>query len=84
MATNFYSISVEFSPIFHYLGIDMNNTLLSLTHEQQQQAVEQIQQLMQQGISSGEAIALVAQQLKEKYHREYHQTIIPKENKEYE
>ncbi|WP_157394621.1 YoaH family protein [Ursidibacter arcticus] len=48
----------------------MDNTLLSLTHEQQQQAVEQIQQLMQQGISSGEAIALVAQQLKEKHRRE--------------
>ncbi|MGX2955965.1 YoaH family protein [Ursidibacter sp. B-7004-1] len=62
----------------------MDNTLLSLTHEQQQQAVEQIQQLMQQGISSGEAIALVAQQLKEKHRKEHHQTIIPKENKEYE
>ncbi|MGX2949498.1 YoaH family protein [Ursidibacter sp. B-7004-1] len=62
----------------------MDNTLLSLTHEQQQQAVEQIQQLMQQGISSGEAIALVAQELKEKYRQEHHQTIIPKENKEYE
>lgn len=42
----------------------MDNALLSLTHEQQQQAVEQIQQLMQQGISSGEAIAIVAQQLR--------------------
>ncbi|KAE9540352.1 YoaH family protein [Ursidibacter maritimus] len=61
----------------------MDNTLLSLTHEQQQQAVEQIQQLMQQGISSGEAIALVAQQLKEK-HRQEHQTISSKENREYE
>ncbi|AUI66069.1 MULTISPECIES: YoaH family protein [Glaesserella] len=43
----------------------MDNTLLSLTHEQQQQAVEKIQQLMQQGISSGEAIAIVAQQLRD-------------------
>lgn len=43
----------------------MDNALLSLTHEQQQQAVEQIQQLMQQGISSGEAIAIVAQQLRD-------------------
>lgn len=42
----------------------MDNALLSLTHEQQQQAVEQIQQLMQQGVSSGEAIALIAQQLR--------------------
>ncbi|MGX2970298.1 YoaH family protein [Ursidibacter arcticus] len=46
----------------------MDNTLLSLSHEQQQQAVEQIQQLMQQGISSGEAISIVAQQLRE-HHR---------------
>ncbi|MGX3066192.1 YoaH family protein [Ursidibacter arcticus] len=52
----------------------MDNTLLSLTHEQQQQAVEKIQQLMQQGISSGEAIALVAQQLKEKHRREQYNT----------
>lgn len=45
----------------------MDNTLLSLTHEQQQQAVEQIQQLMQQGMSSGEAIAHVAEQLRHQY-----------------
>lgn len=42
----------------------MDNILLTLTHEQQQQAVEQIQQLMQQGVSSGEAIATVAQRLR--------------------
>lgn len=42
----------------------MDNALLSLTHEQQQKAVEEIQQLMQQGISSGEAIALVAEKLR--------------------
>lgn len=42
-----------------------DNVLLNLTHEQQQQAVEQIQALMAQGISSGEAIAKVAQQLRE-------------------
>lgn len=47
----------------------MNNLLLSLTHEQQQQAVEQIQQLMQQGISSGEAIAIVAQQLRDAHQK---------------
>ena len=29
---------------------------INLTHEQQQKAVEQIQELMAQGISSGEAI----------------------------
>lgn len=45
----------------------MNNELLNLTHEQQQQAVEKIQQLMQQGLSSGEAIALVAKELRENH-----------------
>ncbi|MFU2080185.1 YoaH family protein [Avibacterium endocarditidis] len=44
-----------------------DQALLSLTHEQQQQAVEKIQALMEQGISSGEAIAIVAQELREKY-----------------
>lgn len=46
----------------------MDNALLSLTHEQQQQAVEQIQQLMQQGMSSGEAIAQVAKMLRAAHH----------------
>ncbi|WP_132501163.1 YoaH family protein [Nicoletella semolina] len=45
----------------------MDNALLNLTHEQQQQAVERIQQLMLQGTSSGEAIAIVAKQLREQY-----------------
>lgn len=43
----------------------MKSEFVALTHEQQQQAVEQIQQLMQQGMSSGEAIATVAKQLRE-------------------
>lgn len=34
--------------------------LPSLSHEQQQKAVERIQELMANGMSSGEAIALVA------------------------
>ncbi|ELY6274227.1 YoaH family protein [Cronobacter muytjensii] len=38
--------------------------LPSLTHEQQQQAVERIQKLMSQGMSSGEAIAQVAQEIR--------------------
>lgn len=45
----------------------MDHTLLSLTHEQQQEAVEKIQQLMQQGMSSGEAIALVAETLRQSH-----------------
>ena len=38
---------------------------INLTHEQQQKAVEQIQELMAQGISSGEAIQIVAKALSE-------------------
>ena len=45
----------------------MDNVLLQLTHEQQQQAVEKIQELMQQGISSGEAIAIIAKALRESH-----------------
>ncbi|OAT37240.1 YoaH family protein [Proteus myxofaciens] len=39
----------------------------TLTHEEQQKAVEKIQTLMSEGMSSGEAIQLVAQELREKY-----------------
>ncbi|WCE31306.1 YoaH family protein [Vibrio sp. SCSIO 43137] len=35
-----------------------------LTHQQQQEAVEQIQQLMKQGISTAEAIRIVAEQIR--------------------
>nr|WP_318381364.1 YoaH family protein [uncultured Enterobacter sp.] len=38
--------------------------LPSLSHEQQQQAVERIQTLMSEGMSSGEAITLVAAELR--------------------
>jgi len=38
--------------------------LPSLSHEQQQKAVERIQELMAGGMSSGEAISLVAQELR--------------------
>lgn len=54
----------------------MDNVLLSLTHEQQQQAVERIQQLMQQGMSSGEAIAQVAKALREQHQSEHIQTVL--------
>lgn len=43
----------------------MDNSLLSLTHEQQQEAVEEIQKLMAQGISAGEAIQIIANKLRE-------------------
>lgn len=38
--------------------------LPSLSHEQQQKAVERIQELMAQGMSSGGAIATVADELR--------------------
>ncbi|MDF7760237.1 YoaH family protein [Kosakonia cowanii] len=38
--------------------------LPALSHEQQQKAVERIQELMAGGMSSGEAISLVAQELR--------------------
>jgi uncharacterized protein YoaH (UPF0181 family) len=43
----------------------MNIGLPALSHEQQQQAVERIQQLMSEGMSSGEAIQLVAAEIRE-------------------
>ncbi|WP_316554764.1 YoaH family protein, partial [Klebsiella aerogenes] len=38
--------------------------LPSLSHEQQQKAVERIQELMSQGMSSGQAISQVAEELR--------------------
>ncbi|WP_081964315.1 YoaH family protein [Gallibacterium genomosp. 1] len=49
--------------------------MLNLTHEQQQQAVEKIQQLMQQGVNSGEAIRLVAEQLRQQAKRQEQQNV---------
>ena len=42
----------------------MISGLPALSHEQQQKAVERIQELMTQGMSSGEAIALVAAEIR--------------------
>lgn len=42
----------------------MISGLPALSHEQQQQAVERIQTLMSNGMSSGEAIALVASEIR--------------------
>lgn len=39
----------------------------ALSHTQQQQAVERIQELMAAGMSSGEAIALVAEELRRQH-----------------
>jgi uncharacterized protein YoaH (UPF0181 family) len=37
---------------------------ISLSHEEQQQAVERIQKMMQQGMSSGQAIQTVAAEIR--------------------
>ncbi|PHM63816.1 YoaH family protein [Xenorhabdus ishibashii] len=39
----------------------------ALSHEEQQVAVERIHQLISEGMGSGEAIAIVAQELREKH-----------------
>ncbi|WP_337263046.1 MULTISPECIES: YoaH family protein [unclassified Serratia (in: enterobacteria)] len=39
----------------------------SLSHQEQQEAAERIHHLMEQGMSSGEAIARVAQEIREKH-----------------
>lgn len=41
--------------------------LPSLSHVQQQQAVERIQSLIAEGMSSGQAIALVAQEIRQNH-----------------
>lgn len=38
-----------------------------LNHDEQQEAVDKIHQLMADGMSSGEAIAVVAQEIREKH-----------------
>lgn len=45
----------------------MDNALPSLKHEQQQEALEEIQKLAKQGISMGQAIQIIANKLREKY-----------------
>ncbi|MEJ2764856.1 YoaH family protein [Photobacterium sp. MCCC 1A19761] len=42
----------------------LNNTP-TLTHEQQQQAADRIHELMAQGMSSGQAIMMVANEIRE-------------------
>ncbi|WP_312242895.1 YoaH family protein [Pantoea sp.] len=44
--------------------------LPALSHEQQQQAVERIQELMAAGMSSGQAIAQVAQEIRQNHQGE--------------
>lgn len=44
--------------------------LPALSHEQQQQAVERIQELMAGGMASGQAIAQVAQEIRQSHQGE--------------
>ncbi|TKI08189.1 YoaH family protein [Martelella alba] len=48
----------------------MSNDQPALTHQQQQQAVERIQALMAEGMSSGEAIRRVSEEIRAGYHGE--------------
>lgn len=43
----------------------MLNDLPTLSHEEQQKAVERIQEMMTQGISTAQAIKMVAEQIRE-------------------
>ena len=52
----------------------LDSALLGLTHEQQQQAVEKIQQLMAQGIAAGQAIAMVAEELRKQHQNKEQKT----------
>ncbi|WP_442798484.1 YoaH family protein [Pantoea vagans] len=58
--------------------------LPALSHEQQQQAVERIQELMTGGLSSGEAIAQVAQEIRQNHKGEQIRAIFDDEDEENE
>ncbi|MDC9593853.1 YoaH family protein [Xenorhabdus sp. IM139775] len=45
----------------------MSSGMPVLSHEEQQAAVEKIHQLISEGMSSGEAIGIVARELREKH-----------------
>lgn len=45
----------------------MSSGMPALSHEEQQQAAERIHQLMEEGLSSGEAIARVAAEIRERH-----------------
>ena len=44
----------------------MLNDLPTLSHQEQQKAVEKIQELMSQGVSTAEAIKIVSEKIREK------------------
>ena len=58
--------------------------LPALSHEQHQQAVERIQELMTGGLSSGEAIAQVAQEIRQNHKGEQIRALFDDEDEENE
>lgn len=56
----------------------------ALSHEQQQQAVERIQELMAGGLSSGQAIAQVAQEIRQTHSGEQIRALFDDEDDENE
>ncbi|QCA04188.1 YoaH family protein [Pantoea vagans] len=58
--------------------------LPALSHEQQQQAVERIQELMTGGLSSGVAIAQVAQEIRQNHKGEQIRALFDDEDEENE
>ncbi|WP_082957140.1 MULTISPECIES: YoaH family protein [unclassified Vibrio] len=47
----------------------MFDDLPPLTHEEQQKAVERIQVLMAQGVSTAEAIKIIAQEIRDEFNK---------------
>lgn len=56
----------------------------SLSHTEQQEAVERIHHLMEQGMSSGEAIARVAREIREKHQGDRVTVLFDDEEEEYQ
>ena len=55
----------------------MLNDLPTLSHEEQQKAVERIQEMMSQGVSTAQAIKIVAEQIREEVSNKEEQGISP-------
>ena len=56
----------------------------SLSHLEQQEAADRIHQLMEQGMSSGEAIARVAQEIREKHQGDQVSVLFDDEDEDYQ
>ncbi|MGQ8842248.1 YoaH family protein [Serratia sp. TSA_7] len=56
----------------------------SLSHQEQQDAADRIHLLMEQGMSSGEAIARVAQEIREKHQGDQVSVLFDDEDEDYQ